>query len=147
MVENYPFLNTEQWHNCFCPACPSRTELCVGEANGAKHLTQEFPVLSQGVVCGRGPRCPLYSCLVSGARGLSTFSVAGHVALLLGTRASSGQRQLSLCWLPNATNGFSFKEERVKKCVLVSLCRSRGVTGEPLSMQWAACEINKPRLH
>lgn len=64
-----------------------------------------------------------------------SMSAVGSVAPLLGTRASSGTPQLSLCSLPNATGGFSFKGKREKKRVLVLLRRRRGVTGEPLTMQ------------
>lgn len=67
--------------------------------------------------------------------GLAPSSAVGGVSLLLGTRAFSGKHQLSLCSLPNATNGFSFKEKREKKRVPVLLRRRRGVTGEPFSMR------------
>lgn len=69
------------------------------------------------------------------AISLPSCSAVGSVAPLLGTRASSGTPQLSLCSLPNATGGFSFKGKREKKRVLVLLRRRRGVTGEPLTMQ------------
>lgn len=82
----------------------------------------------------RGGARDLPSC-TAGARDLQSCSAVGSVAPLLGTRASSGTPQLSLCSLPNATGGFSFKGKREKKRVLVLLRRRRGVTGEPLTMQ------------
>lgn len=149
LIENYPFLKTEQWHNCLLCAS-SRTEPHISKTSGAQHLTQSFQFWVGGGLW-TGPQRLLRSCLLSRAVGLLTVSsanVVDSVGLLLETRIFSGKKSAQLstyCQMPLTNLVLKRKEKEKKKKCAVLFCRRHEIPGGPSSLQWEMCGRNDPR--